>query len=100
MTSRCREMPAQKTAVETITFTVGFCAVGRILLATTAQGICAILLGSEERSLVRQLRSIFPEASLQKESKELDEMLNRDRPVYRNADRNSGSAPGHARNDF
>ncbi|PWT81098.1 MAG: hypothetical protein C5B58_10365 [Acidobacteria bacterium] len=77
MTSTYREMRAQKTAIETITFTVGFCTLGRILVGTTAQGICAILLGSEERSLVCQLRSIFPDASLQKESKELDEMLNR-----------------------
>lgn len=77
MNSTFREMPPQKTAVETITFTVGFCTLGRILVAAAAQGICAILLGGEKRSLVGQLRSIFPEVNLQKESKELDEMLNR-----------------------
>lgn len=45
--------------------------------ATTPQGICAILLGSCEKALGGQLRSIFPQAALQKDSNELDEVLNR-----------------------
>src|SRR5580704_3587125 len=77
MTTPCHETSAQKTAIQTIRFTVGTCTFGLVLVASTLQGICAILLGSEERWLVGQLRSIFPRATLQKESKELDEVLNR-----------------------
>jgi AraC family transcriptional regulator of adaptative response/methylated-DNA-[protein]-cysteine methyltransferase len=77
MTTPCHETLTKKAAIETIHFTVGTCTFGLVLVANTMQGICAILLGSEERSLVRQLCSIFPRTTLQKESKEPDEVLNR-----------------------
>jgi O-6-methylguanine DNA methyltransferase len=77
MTTPCHETSTQKTAIQTIRFTVGTCTFGLVLVASTLQGICAILLGSEERWLVGKLRSIFPRATLQKESKELDEVFNR-----------------------
>jgi len=77
MITTLRETSAQKTAIQTITFRVGTCTLGLVLVATTPQGICAILLGSDEKALVGQLRSIFPQAALQKDSKELDEVLNR-----------------------
>jgi hypothetical protein len=77
MITTLRETSAQKTAVQTITFRVGTCTLGLVLVATTPQGICAILLGSDERALVRQLRSIFLQAALQKDSKVLDKVLNR-----------------------
>jgi AraC family transcriptional regulator, regulatory protein of adaptative response / methylated-DNA-[protein]-cysteine methyltransferase len=70
-------MSAQKTGLQRITFRVGGCTLGLVLVASTPQGICAILLGSDEKALVGQLRSIFPQAALQKESKELDDVLNR-----------------------
>src|SRR6201984_1102023 len=71
------ETSAQKTAIQTITFRVGICTLNLVLVATTPQGICAILLGSDEKALVGQLRSIFPQAALQKDSRELGEVLNR-----------------------
>src|ERR1700737_2149982 len=77
MITTLRETSAQKTAIQTITFRVGTCPLGLVLFATTPQGICAILLGSDERALVRQLRSIFLQAALQKDSKVLDKVLNR-----------------------
>ena len=77
MITTLRETSAQKTAIQTITFRVGTCTLGLVLAATTPQGICAILLGSDERALVRQLRSIFLQAALQKDSKVLDKVLNR-----------------------
>jgi AraC family transcriptional regulator, regulatory protein of adaptative response / methylated-DNA-[protein]-cysteine methyltransferase len=76
MITTLHETSAQKTAVQTIAFRVGTCTLGLVLVATTPQGICAILLGSDEKALVGQLRSIFPRAALQKHSKELDEVLN------------------------
>ena len=77
MITTLRETSAQKTGLQRITFRVGSCALGLVLVASTPQGICAILLGSDEKALVGQLRSIFPQAALQKESKELDDVLNR-----------------------
>jgi AraC family transcriptional regulator of adaptative response/methylated-DNA-[protein]-cysteine methyltransferase len=77
MITTLRETSAQNTAIQTITFKVGTCTLGLVLVATTPQGICAILLGSDEKALVGQLRSIFPQAAQQKDSKELDEVLNR-----------------------
>jgi O6-methylguanine-DNA--protein-cysteine methyltransferase len=77
MITTLRETSAQNTAIQTITFRVGTCTLGLVLVATTPQGICAILLGSDEKALVGQLRSIFPQATLQKDGKELDEVLNR-----------------------
>jgi AraC family transcriptional regulator of adaptative response/methylated-DNA-[protein]-cysteine methyltransferase len=77
MTTALLETSAQKTAIQTIAFRVGTCTLGLVLVAATRQGICAILLGSYEKDLVGQLRSIFPQAALQKDSKELEEVLNR-----------------------
>jgi AraC family transcriptional regulator, regulatory protein of adaptative response / methylated-DNA-[protein]-cysteine methyltransferase len=77
MTTTLHETSTQKTTIQTITFRVGTCTLGVVLVATTPQGICAILLGSNEKTLVAQLRSIFPQAAPQKHSKELDEVLNR-----------------------
>jgi len=77
MITTLRETSAQKTGLQRITLRVGSCTLGLVLVASTPQGICAILLGSDEKALVGQLRSIFPQAALQKESKELDDVLNR-----------------------
>ena len=71
------ETPTRKTALQPINFTVGTCTLGLVLVASSSQGVCAILLGSKEASLVRQLRCIFPEATLEEQTNELDEMLNR-----------------------
>jgi AraC family transcriptional regulator, regulatory protein of adaptative response / methylated-DNA-[protein]-cysteine methyltransferase len=37
---------------------------GRVLLAGTQEGICAILLGEDDRTLIRRLRAEFPLAVL------------------------------------
>ena len=71
------EASAQKTAIQTIAFRVGTCTLGLVLVATTPRGICAILLGNDEKALLGQLRSIFPQAALQKHNKELEVVLNR-----------------------
>ena len=66
----------QKPAIQTIAFGTGTCALGLALVAATSQGICAILLGSNEKALAGQLRSIFPHAILRKAGKEFEETLN------------------------
>lgn len=46
-------------------FAVGKCSLGDILVAESARGICAILLGDNPESLVQQLQDHFPHAVLQ-----------------------------------
>jgi AraC family transcriptional regulator of adaptative response/methylated-DNA-[protein]-cysteine methyltransferase len=47
-----------------IRFAVGECSLGSILVAQSGRGICAILLGDEPDSLVRELQDQFPKANL------------------------------------
>ena len=47
-----------------ITFAIGQCSLGAILVAQSAIGICAILLGDEPNALARQLQDRFPKATL------------------------------------
>lgn len=47
-----------------IRFAVGQCSLGAILVAATAKGICAIMLGDDAERLVRDLQDRFPKAQL------------------------------------
>lgn len=47
-----------------ITFAVGECSLGSILVATSVKGICAILLGNDPDALARDLQDRFPRARL------------------------------------
>lgn len=47
-----------------IHFAVGDCSLGSILVAQTARGVCAIMLGDDPAALVRDLDDRFPRASL------------------------------------
>jgi AraC family transcriptional regulator, regulatory protein of adaptative response / methylated-DNA-[protein]-cysteine methyltransferase len=49
---------------ETIHFAIDECPLGAILVATTAKGVSAILLGDEPDGLLQDLRDRFPLASL------------------------------------
>lgn len=49
---------------ESIRFAVGECALGLILVAATARGVCAIMLGDDPARLVRELEDRFPKARL------------------------------------
>jgi AraC family transcriptional regulator of adaptative response/methylated-DNA-[protein]-cysteine methyltransferase len=51
-------------ANKTIHFAVGQCSLGSILVAATARGICAILLGDDPDFLLRTLQDRFPFADL------------------------------------
>lgn len=48
----------------TIHFAVGQCSLGAILVAQSQRGICAILLGDEPDTLLRDLQDRFPKANL------------------------------------
>jgi AraC family transcriptional regulator of adaptative response/methylated-DNA-[protein]-cysteine methyltransferase len=47
-----------------IRFAVGQCSLGAVLVAATDTGVCAILLGDDPASLVRNLEDRFPNAQL------------------------------------
>jgi len=47
---------------DTVTFGFGTSSLGEILVAATAKGICAILLGSNRERLIADLRRHFPQA--------------------------------------
>lgn len=51
-------------AAETIRFAAGVCSLGSILVAATAKGVCAILLGDDPDALVHELEERFPRAEL------------------------------------
>jgi len=51
-------------AGEDIRFAVAACSLGAILVASTGQGICAILMGDEPEALVHDLQDRFPKARL------------------------------------
>jgi AraC family transcriptional regulator of adaptative response/methylated-DNA-[protein]-cysteine methyltransferase len=48
----------------TIRFAVGACSLGSILVAATERGVCAIALGDDPDTLVRELQDRFPNATL------------------------------------
>jgi AraC family transcriptional regulator of adaptative response/methylated-DNA-[protein]-cysteine methyltransferase len=47
-----------------IRFAVGQCSLGSILVAATARGVCAILLGDDPDRLIRDLQDRFPKAEM------------------------------------
>ncbi|MCG2586296.1 bifunctional DNA-binding transcriptional regulator/O6-methylguanine-DNA methyltransferase Ada [Massilia sp. TS11] len=49
---------------EQIHFAIAQCSLGALLVAATAKGICAILLGDEPEPLLRDLQDRFPKAEL------------------------------------
>jgi AraC family transcriptional regulator of adaptative response/methylated-DNA-[protein]-cysteine methyltransferase len=51
-------------AREEIRFAIGQCSLGAILVASTAKGVAAILLGDDPEALARDLQDRFPEAKL------------------------------------
>ena len=60
---------------ETIKFAVGECSLGSILVAQTAKGVCAILLGDDPDALVHDLERRFPRASLVGGDPEFDAVI-------------------------
>lgn len=51
-------------AGETIAYALGASSLGTVLVASTAKGICAILIGDDDDTLVQDLHGRFPNAAL------------------------------------
>jgi AraC family transcriptional regulator of adaptative response/methylated-DNA-[protein]-cysteine methyltransferase len=60
---------------QNILFSTGECALGRVLVATTRRGVCAILLGARDGALVRDLVRRFPGAQVNRAPRELDTLV-------------------------
>jgi AraC family transcriptional regulator of adaptative response/methylated-DNA-[protein]-cysteine methyltransferase len=60
-----------------IRFAVGECSLGSILVAATARGVCAILLGDDPDALVRELQDRFPRARLVGGQRDFEDLVAR-----------------------
>jgi AraC family transcriptional regulator, regulatory protein of adaptative response / methylated-DNA-[protein]-cysteine methyltransferase len=49
-------------STETISYAMSACALGELLVARSAKGICAILISSDENELKGELAVCFPKA--------------------------------------
>ncbi len=57
-------MSKPKLLSTTIKFGIGECWLGKILVASTEKGVCAILLGDSDETLTEELQERFPQAEL------------------------------------
>jgi len=51
-------------AAATARFAIGECSLGAVLVAASARGVCAILIGDDRERLARDLQERFPRAAL------------------------------------
>lgn len=61
--------------METIRFGLSRCALGRVLVAKSRTGVCAILLGENDRDLERDLRARFPKAAFNGRDRQFEKTL-------------------------
>ncbi|NVZ58914.1 bifunctional DNA-binding transcriptional regulator/O6-methylguanine-DNA methyltransferase Ada [Pseudomonas edaphica] len=59
----------------TILFAVGQCSLGAILVAQSQRGVCAILLGDDPDTLLRDLQDQFPKAELVGADHEFEQLI-------------------------
>lgn len=64
-------------AETTISFAVGECSLGSILVAKSERGVCAILLGDDPEALARELQDQFPRANLSGGDGDFEELVAR-----------------------
>jgi len=58
-----------------IKFAIGECSLGSILVAQSARGICAILMGDDPEELARDLQDRFPNANLKGADSEFERLV-------------------------
>ena len=59
-----RDGPLSRKAPETIRYGTGRCALGALLVAVSARGICSIMVRDKPSQLIRDLGARFPKANL------------------------------------
>jgi AraC family transcriptional regulator, regulatory protein of adaptative response / methylated-DNA-[protein]-cysteine methyltransferase len=60
---------------EPIRYAIGQSSLGAVLVAASANGVCAIMLGDDRDRLQRELREVFPEAELSDGSNDLGSVV-------------------------
>ena len=58
-----------------IAYTTAACTLGRLLVAATARGLCAVTLGNSDRELKAALQKEYPKAELSEDRRALNEAL-------------------------
>src|SRR5262245_7358246 len=74
MTIGSANTPSAKRAMtnaEDVRYTTGKCDLGTVLVARSASGVCAILIGDESGALKRELAAQFPDGALVREDQAL-----------------------------
>jgi AraC family transcriptional regulator of adaptative response/methylated-DNA-[protein]-cysteine methyltransferase len=66
---------AQGAAGVAIRYTTLACPLGRVLVAATARGLCAVTIGESDKALLQQLREEFPRAEITRVDAGRDEWL-------------------------
>src|SRR5690242_5662715 len=66
---------AKGAAGVAIRYTTLACPLGRVLVAATARGLCAVNIGASDRALLQQLREEFPRAQITRVDAGRDEWL-------------------------
>lgn len=56
------ETASALATVDTISYATGECALGKVLVARSVTGVCAILIGDDDDKLIADLATRFPEA--------------------------------------
>lgn len=64
-------MKDRTPSADEMIFTLGDSSLGRVLVARSARGLCAVLLGDEDDALVQELRARFPRATLREDGADL-----------------------------
>lgn len=62
-------------APETLHYAIAPCSLGLLVMATSTHGICALLFADDEPSLLEDLQSRFPNASLHRDQARLQDQL-------------------------
>lgn len=65
--------PSGERAME-ITYTIGDCRLGRLVVAATEKGLCLVSVGKSDSELERRLRSQFPSATVTRDDRALAPM--------------------------
>jgi AraC family transcriptional regulator, regulatory protein of adaptative response / methylated-DNA-[protein]-cysteine methyltransferase len=58
-----------------ITYAIGKCQLGRVMVAATAQGLCRVCFGDTVKTVEQELTDEFPEAALRRNEKDMAEIL-------------------------
>lgn len=58
-----------------VRFATAACSLGRLLVATTERGVCAVSLGDADDALIEELRARFPRADLERDANGLTDLV-------------------------